>query len=177
MTRETSMSQQAKQVIELAVDGEVIEVAVRPHHLLVDALRDGCGRSSVKEGCESASCGACTVLIDGQPTLSCITLAVDAVGRTIKTAEGVSAPDGSLHPLQQAFLDHHAIQCGFCTPGMLLSALALLETNASPSEDQIRSAIAGNLCRCTGYIRIVRAIAAASNAKTAGPARGVEAVR
>jgi carbon-monoxide dehydrogenase small subunit len=82
-----------------------------------------------------------------------------------------------LHPLQQAFLDHHAIQCGFCTPGMLLSALALLETNASPSEDQIRSAIAGNLCRCTGYIRIVRAIAAASNAKTAGPARGVEAVR
>ncbi len=163
------MTQHAKQTIELNVDGETIEVAVRPHHLLIDTLRDGCGRTSVKEGCESASCGACTVLIDGRPTLSCITLAMDAVGHTIQTAESLSPPNGPLHPLQQAFIQHHAIQCGFCTPGMLLTSAALLESTPNPSETEIREAISGNLCRCTGYVRIVRAISdvaqAVQNAK------------
>ena len=156
------MTAQSKQTIELNVDGEDIEVAVRPHHLLVDVLRDKCGRISVKEGCESASCGACTVLIDGQPTLSCITLAVDAVGHKISTVEGLSQPGGSLHPLQQAFIDNHAIQCGFCTPGMLLAAAALLQKTPHPSETEIREALSGNLCRCTGYVRIVRAISEAA---------------
>lgn len=159
------MTQHAKQTIELDVDGETIEVAVRPHHLLVDALRDGCGRTSVKEGCESASCGACTVLIDGRPTLSCITLAMDAVGHTIQTVESLSAPNGPLHPLQEAFIEHHAVQCGFCTPGMLLTSAALLETTPNPSEAKIRDAISGNLCRCTGYVRIVRAISDVAQAR------------
>lgn len=152
------MTQLAKQMIELDVDGETIEVSVRPHHLLVDALRDGCGRTSVKEGCESAGCGACTVLIDGQPILSCITLAMDAVGAKIQTAQGLSPPQGPLHPLQDAFIAHHAIQCGFCTPGMLLASAALLAATPNPTEDEIRGAISGNLCRCTGYVRIVQAI-------------------
>jgi carbon-monoxide dehydrogenase small subunit len=158
------MTQFAKQAIELDVDGETIEVAVRPHHLLVDVLRDGCGRTSVKEGCESASCGACTVLIDGHLTLSCITLAMDTVGRKILTVQSLSPPEGPLHPLQDSFIRHHAIQCGFCTPGMLLASAALLESTPNPSEDEIRSAICGNLCRCTGYVRIVQAIADASQA-------------
>jgi carbon-monoxide dehydrogenase small subunit len=158
------MTQSAKQTIELDVDGETVEVAVRPHHLLVDALRDGCGRTSVKEGCESASCGACTVLLDGRPTLSCITLAMDAVGHEIRTVQSLSPPEGPLHPLQDSFIRHHAIQCGFCTPGMLLTSAALLETTSNPSEDEIRSAICGNLCRCTGYVRIVRAIGDAGQA-------------
>jgi carbon-monoxide dehydrogenase small subunit len=158
------MTQFAKQTIELDVDGETIEVAVRPHHLLVDVLRDGCGRTSVKEGCESASCGACTVLIDGHLMLSCITLAMDAVGHKIRTVQSLSPPEGPLHALQESFIRHHAIQCGFCTPGMLLASAALLESTLNPSEDEIRSAISGNLCRCTGYVRIVRAIADAGQA-------------
>lgn len=152
------MTQLAKQAIELNVDDETIEVSVRPHDLLVDVLRDGCGRTSVKEGCETAGCGACTVLVDGEPTLSCITLAVDAVGRKISTVQSLSQPDGQLHPLQESFLRHHAVQCGFCTPGMLLASAALLKSNPSPSEEEIHDAIGGNLCRCTGYVRIVRAI-------------------
>ncbi|MFM0641705.1 (2Fe-2S)-binding protein [Paraburkholderia metrosideri] len=144
------------------VDRETVDVRVRQHHLLVDVLRDGCGRTGVKEGCESASCGACTVLIEGQPTLSCITLALDAAGKAIQTVEGLVAPDGSLHLLQKAFIDNHAIQCGFCTPGMLLAAVALLERNPDPTESDVREAISGNICRCTGYVRIVRAILAAA---------------
>jgi aerobic carbon-monoxide dehydrogenase small subunit len=159
-----TMTQSAKETIELDVDGETIEVAVRPHHLLVDVLRDGCGRTSVKEGCESAGCGACTVLIDGQPTLSCVTLAMDAVGTRICTAEGLSPPEGPLHPLQEAFVQNHAIQCGFCTPGMLMASAALLESTPDPSESNIRGAISGNLCRCTGYVRIVKAIGDAAQA-------------
>jgi carbon-monoxide dehydrogenase small subunit len=154
------MAQLSKFMIELDVDGEMIEVAVRPHHLLLDALRDGCGRTSVKEGCESASCGACTVLINGKPTLSCITLAADAVGCKVQTVESLKAADGSLHPLQQSFVDHHAIQCGFCTPGMLLALAELLRSSQKPSEHEIREAISGNLCRCTGYVRIVKAVEA-----------------
>ncbi|MGF7160791.1 carbon-monoxide dehydrogenase small subunit [Rhodoligotrophos appendicifer] len=163
------MTRSPKQMIELDVDGEVFEVNVRPHQLLVDVIRDGCGRMSVKEGCETASCGACTVLIDDIPTLACITLAADAVGHKICTAESLSTSDGKLHPLQQAFIDHHAIQCGFCTPGMLLSGVALVKHTPSPTEDEIRAAIGGNMCRCTGYIRIVRAIADFAQKANQGP--------
>ena len=161
------MPQLPKQTIELDVDDELIEATIRPHHLLVDVLRDGCGRTSVKEGCESASCGACTVLIDGKLTLSCITLALDAVGHKIATVQGMSPPEGPLHPLQQSFIDNHAIQCGFCTPGMLLASAALLKANPRPNEGEIRDAISGNLCRCTGYVRIVKAIQAAAEAPQA----------
>lgn len=159
------MMRTAKQTIELNIDGELIEVAIRPHHLLVDVIRDGCGRTSVKQACESASCGACTVLIDGAPTLSCITLAVDAVGHEIRTAESLSTPEGELHHLQQSFIDNHAIQCGFCTPGMLLCGVSLLERTPHPDEAEIRDAIGGNMCRCTGYVRIVQAIAASAETK------------
>lgn len=158
------MTQLPKIIIELDVDSEAIEVAVRPHHLLIDALRDGCGRTSVKEGCESASCGACTVLIDGKLALSCITLAADVVGRKVQTVESLLAADGSMNPLQESFVRHHAIQCGFCTPGMLLASAALLKSNPKPSEHEIRDAISGNLCRCTGYVRIVKAVEAVAAA-------------
>jgi carbon-monoxide dehydrogenase small subunit len=170
------MSRLAKQMIELNVDGEMVEAAVRPHHLLIDVLRDGCGRMSVKEGCESASCGACTVLIDGRPTLACITLALDAVGRRIQTVEGLTPAEGPLHPIQQAFIDHHAIQCGFCTPGMILATVALLDANPHPSEDEIRAALSGNLCRCTGYVKIVRAILQVAQAENRAERRTAEVV-
>jgi aerobic carbon-monoxide dehydrogenase small subunit len=161
----------AKKSIELTVDKESIEASVRPHYLLVDVLRNQCGRTSVKEGCESASCGACTVLIDGRPALSCITLAVDAVGCEIQTVEGLSGPDNALHPLQKAFVDNHAIQCGFCTPGMLMTSVALLARNPTPTEADIRDAISGHMCRCTGYASIVRAIGEAAKAMKTGEAR------
>jgi aerobic carbon-monoxide dehydrogenase small subunit len=156
------MPRAPKQSITLEVDGETTEVEVSPHELLVSALRDRLGRTSVKEGCESAGCGACTVLIDGRPALACITLAIDADGSEIRTAEGLSVDPDALHPLQEAFVDQHAIQCGFCTPGMLIAGVALLEANPDPTEDEIRSALSGNLCRCTGYVRIVSAIAHAA---------------
>jgi carbon-monoxide dehydrogenase small subunit len=171
------MPRLAKQMIELNVDGELVEAAVRSHHLLIDVLRDGCGRMSVKEGCESASCGACTVLIDGRPTLACITLALDAVGRRIQTVEGLTPAEGPLHPIQQAFIDHHAIQCGFCTPGMILATVALLDANPHPSEDEIRAALSGNLCRCTGYVKIVRAILQVAQAENRAERRTAEVVR
>jgi carbon-monoxide dehydrogenase small subunit len=152
----------ARQVVELEVDGETIEATIAPHRLLVDVLRDACGRTSVKEGCESASCGACTVLVDDVPRLACITPAADVIGSKIRTAESLRSSDGRLHALQEAFIHHHAVQCGFCTPGMLMAGLALLEENSRPTEQEVRDAIAGNLCRCTGYVRIVRAILAAA---------------
>ena len=158
------MSKSTKFEIELNVDGEVIEVSIRSHHLLVDVLRNECGRVCVKEGCESASCGACTVLIDGTPRLSCITLAVDAVGTDICTVESLSAHAGPLHLLQASFIENHAIQCGFCTPGMLLSASALLQAKSNPTTDEIKEAICGNICRCTGYVRIIQSIDAAAKA-------------
>ncbi|GBD14936.1 Carbon monoxide dehydrogenase small chain [bacterium HR25] len=151
-------SPSGRQLITLRVDGEEVEVTVRPHHFLVDVLRQQVGRIGVKEGCESASCGACTVLLDGVPVLSCLLLAMDAVGREITTVAGLGRPPDGLHPLQEAFIKHHAVQCGFCTPGILLVARALLEENASPTEEEVRQALAGNLCRCTGYVRIVRAV-------------------
>jgi carbon-monoxide dehydrogenase small subunit len=143
------------------VNGKKIEAKVRPHQTLLDFLRDELGLTGTKRGCEIGECGACTVLMDGKAVNACLVLVPQIDGREIITVEGLS--DGMhLHPLQEAFLDHDAVHCGFCTPGMLLSAKALLDGTANPSEEDIRTAIAGNLCRCTGYQQIVDAIVQAA---------------
>ena len=131
---------------------------VRPNETLVDLLRDRLSHTSVKKSCDgTGQCGACTVIFDGKAVNSCLTLAVEADGKDILTVEGLSA-DGNLHPLQKAFLEHGALQCGFCTPGMIMSALALLTENSNPTVDDIKEALQGNLCRCTGYVKIIEAI-------------------
>jgi len=151
-----------KQLIELEINGRVYDVAVDARDLLLDVVRKKVGLTGTKKGCGAGDCGACTVLVDGKPYLSCITLAIACNGKKITTVEGLAAPDGSLHPIQQAFVDHGAIQCGFCTPGMIMSAKGLLDRNPKPTELEIKRGIAGNICRCTGYKRIVEAIEAAS---------------
>ncbi len=146
-----------KQLIQLRVNGEPHEVRVEPWKTLLEVIRDDIGLTSAKEACSTGECSACTVLLNGKPVNSCLVLAVEAQGKEISTIEGLS--EGSkLHPLQDAFIRHGAIQCGFCTPGMLLSAKALLDENPQPTEEEIREAISGNLCRCTGYNKIVEAI-------------------
>ena len=132
-------------------------MAVEPRMTLLDVLRDNLGLTGTKKACDLGNCGSCTVLLDSKPVVSCLLLAVDAQGRDILTIEGL-AKNGQLHPLQQAFIDYSALQCGFCTPGMLLSAKALLDSNPEPTEDEVKEAISGNLCRCTGYGNIVEAI-------------------
>jgi aerobic carbon-monoxide dehydrogenase small subunit len=148
-------------LIELTVNGEVYEVAVPTHRTLLEVLREEIGLTGSKEACDQGACGACTVIMDGRPILSCLALAIEAHGKSIVTIEGL-ANEGKLDSLQQSFVDHGAIQCGFCTPGMVLTAKALLETNPSPNENDIKEAISGNLCRCTGYVQIVEAIKAAA---------------
>ena len=139
------------------------ELAVEPWRTLLDVLRDDLGLTGVKKGCDRGDCGACTVLLDGKPVTSCMMLAVQAADHTIVTIEGLAdLTHGALHPLQQAFVEHGAIQCGFCTPGMILAAAALLAENPHPSAEEVREAIAGNLCRCTGYVKIVEAVLAAA---------------
>lgn len=155
-----------KTAITLNVNGEVHEVLVSPHQTLLEVLREQLGLTGSKRGCDMGTCGACTVLIDGRPTLSCITLAVRAQDRNIITIEGL-ARDGQLHPLQKAAIQYGAIQCGFCTPGWLMSAKALLDRNPAPSELDVRKAISGNLCRCTGYVKIVESILVASRGQVA----------
>lgn len=145
------------QLITLMVNGEPYQVTVEPRMTLLDVLREKLGLTGAKRACDLGNCGSCTVLIDGKPVLSCLTLAVDAQGKDILTVEGL-AKDGQLHPLQQAFIDCGAIQCGFCTPGMLLTAKALLDENPHPTEAEVKEAISGNLCRCTGYTKIIEAI-------------------
>ena len=146
-----------KRVIQLTVNGESVEAAVDPNRTLVQFLREDLGLTGTKQGCGLGDCGACTVLLDGNPVNSCLVLAVQAAGCEVLTIEGL-AEDGELHPIQQSFVEHGAIQCGFCTPGMILSSKALLDANPSPSEKEIRTAISGNLCRCTGYQKIVQAV-------------------
>jgi carbon-monoxide dehydrogenase small subunit len=146
-----------KKQILLTVNGETHELEVEPRETLVDVIREKIGLTGTKKGCDTGDCGACTVLLNGKPVSSCMLLAVDVDGGEITTIEGLTGP-GGLHPLQQAFVNNHAIQCGFCTPGMILSAKALLDENASPSEEEIRQGMAGNLCRCTGYVNIVKAV-------------------
>ena len=149
--------------IEMKVNGIAYHETVEPRRLLVDFLRDQLGLTGTHIGCEHGVCGACTVLVDGQSVRACLMLAVQADGAEVTTVEGL-ARDGKLHPLQEAFWEHHALQCGFCTPGMLLTAYELLQTNRKPEPDAIRDAIAGNLCRCTGYQNIVTAVQAAAQA-------------
>jgi carbon-monoxide dehydrogenase small subunit len=146
-----------KETASLRVNGRVHELKVGAYALLSDVIREVLGMKGTKRGCDFGGCGACTVLLDGQPIYSCMMPARHAEGHEITTIEGL-AEGRQLHPLQQAFIDEGAVQCGFCTPGMLLTAKALLDTNPQPSETEIRQAIAGNLCRCTGYDKIVRAI-------------------
>jgi len=150
-----------KKLISLTVNGKVYEVAVKPNQTLVDFLRGELDLIGTKKGCEVGDCGSCTVLMDGRPVNSCLVLVVQANGRKIQTIEGLEGPQG-LHPIQKAFVDKGAIQCGFCTPGMILTAKSLLENNPRPDRGEIRKAISGNLCRCTGYQKIVDAIEAAS---------------
>ena len=137
---------------------------------LIDLLRDRLGLTGTKEGCGNGNCGTCTVLMDGAPINACLVLALEVPGRTVTTIEGLSA-GGELHPLQQALVAHGGTQCGFCTPGIVLAAKALLDETPRPTEAQIRHAIAGNLCRCTGYVKIVEAIAAVAAAVAQGPSR------
>ena len=152
-----------KKLIQLDVNGLKSEVVVEPRQTLLDVLRYDIKLTGTKEGCGDGNCGSCTVLIDGQPINSCLVFAVEMEGHAITTIEGVSQ-EGKLHPLQQAFIDEGAVQCGFCTPGLILTGKAILDANPHPTETQIRQSIAGNLCRCTGYDKIVRAILRASGA-------------
>ncbi len=148
-----------KRLIKLEVNGEAFEIPVEPRTTLLEVLREELGLTGTKEGCSTGDCGACTVLIGGKPVVSCLTLAIEVEGREIVTIEGLSQ-GGQLHPIQQAFIDHFAVQCGYCTPGMILSAKALLDRNPNPTAEEIRETISGNICRCTGYVKIVEAIMA-----------------
>lgn len=150
-----------KRAISLTINGDPIDAIVKDNLTLLDFLRDKLGLTGTKKGCEQGECGACTVLLDGNPVNSCCTLAVECDGHDVLTIEGV-AKNGQLHPLQKEFIQKWALQCGYCTPGMIMSALALLQRNPHPTELEIREAIEGNLCRCTGYAKIVEAIQAAS---------------
>ena len=152
--------------IRLTVNGTEFERDVEPRRLLADFLRDDLGLTGTHLGCEHGVCGACTVLLDGDSARSCLTLAVQADGTRVETVEGLGTID-ELHPLQRAFREHHALQCGFCTPGMLMTAIDLLRKHPSPSEAEIRDGLSGNLCRCTGYVHIVRAVQAAVEAAEA----------
>ena len=147
-----------KQVVTLNINDQDYEVIISPTDLLVDVIRKKVNLTGTKKGCGQGDCGSCTVLIDGKPELSCIKLAISAVGKKITTIEGIANPDGTLHPLQESFLDHGAVQCGFCTPGMILSSKALIDRNPTPTREEIKTAIAGNACRCTGYVNILAAI-------------------
>lgn len=146
-----------KHVIKLHVNGDEHEVLTEIHKTLLEVLREDLGLTGTKRGCDLGTCGACTVLINGRPHLSCLTLAVDVQEKEILTIEGLSQ-GGKLHPLQKGFVEKGAVQCGFCTPGMILTAKALLDEHPRPSEGEVTRAISGNLCRCTGYVKIVEAI-------------------
>ncbi len=154
----------SKRVLTLAVNGRKHEVAAADHALLVDVLRDALGLTGTKQGCDGGECGACTVLVDGAPRLACITLAAAVEGRQIETIEGLSR-SGRMSALQQAFHERLGTQCGFCTPGMVMAAEALLRRTPQPTDAQIREALAGNLCRCTGYVKIIESVQAAAEAR------------
>jgi aerobic carbon-monoxide dehydrogenase small subunit len=160
--------------ISLKINGRAVQATVDVRHTLADFLRHQLELTGTHLGCEHGVCGACTVLVDGRSTRGCLMLAVQANGREVTTVEGIAALDGTLHPLQQAFKDLHGLQCGFCTPGMLTTLVELLNDNPDPSENEVRIAISGNLCRCTGYQAIVDAtLAAAKTMRGTAPAGGV----
>jgi carbon-monoxide dehydrogenase small subunit len=150
-----------KKPIRLQVNGFEYDLLVKPHWTLVDVLRDELGLTGTKKGCGKGECGACTVIVDGEAVLSCLSLAIQMEGKRILTIEGLS-PDGKLHALQDAFVRYGAIQCGYCTPGMIMTASAFLQKNPLPSEEEIKKALSGNLCRCTGYVKIIEAVKNAS---------------
>jgi len=147
-------------VVALEVNGEQVELEVPARRLLVHFIRDDLGLTGTHVGCDTGNCGACTIQLDGRPVKSCMVLAVQVDGAKVTTVEGLAA-NGELTPLQQSFKEHHALQCGYCTPGMLMSASALLARNPHPTEDEVRYALQGNICRCTGYVNIVEAVVAA----------------
>ena len=159
-----------KQILSFTVNDEQKDVLVQPYVTLLDALRDDVGLTGPKEGCGTGDCGACTVHLDGKPVASCLVLALQARGRKVRTIEGLGESH-ALHPLQEAFVRHGAPQCGFCIPGMLMAAAALLEATPRPTEAEIRYGIAGNLCRCTGYTKMVAAISEAAVTMQEGAAR------
>ena len=147
--------------VRLTVNGTLYELSVKPWETLIDVLRDHLGLTGTKEGCGLGECGACTVIMEGKAVNSCLVLAAEADGKRIATIEGLAVGD-KLHPVQEAFIEHGGLQCGFCTPGMIMSAKVLLDENPNPSEEEIRKGIAGNFCRCTGYAKIIESIKAAA---------------
>ncbi len=158
--REAPVESQKTARIKMVLNGEAQDVVFAPYKTLLEVLREDLGHTGTKHGCELGECGACAVIMDGKPVLSCLVLAVDCDGREILTVEGMET-DGRLHPLQEAFADLGGMQCGYCTPGILLTAKSLLDHNPHPSRAEIREALSGNLCRCTGYLQIFDAVEAA----------------
>jgi len=158
----------SKHVINVTVNGGEHEIEVPARRLLADLLRDDLNLTGTKRGCETAICGVCTVLVDGRPVKSCLMLALQARGATVTTIEGLRRPDGQLHPIQQAFLEHGGLQCGYCTPGFIMTTFALLARKRRPTAQEVRAELSGNLCRCTGYVGIVESILAAAEKMEAG---------
>jgi aerobic-type carbon monoxide dehydrogenase small subunit (CoxS/CutS family) len=148
--------------LSFTLNGRLQELDVEPHELLLDVVRERLGLTGAKRSCDVQVCGACTLLIDGRPVSACTTLAFEVRGRSVLTIEGLAEKDGKLHPLQQAFIEHGGFQCGFCTPGMILAAKALLDENPTPSEAELKHFMHGNICRCTGYKKIIESIMAAA---------------
>jgi aerobic-type carbon monoxide dehydrogenase small subunit (CoxS/CutS family) len=157
-----------RRAITLSVNGQREQILVEPRRLLCDALRDDLGLTGTHVGCEHGVCGACTILVDGRAERSCMTFAVQADGAEIRTVEGLASSTGELSALQQAMWDHHGLQCGFCTPGVLMAMTDLLDRHPNPTRDDIRTALAGNICRCTGYETIVDAVESAAAARAPG---------
>ena len=161
-----------KKEITFRANGHEVSAQIESGSRLIDVLRNSLGLTGTKEGCGEGECGACTVIVDNKPVNSCLYPAEEAQGRTVTTIEGISPPQGPLSPIQQSFVDKGAIQCGFCSPGMIMSAKALLDSNLDPSEAQIREALAGNICRCTGYVQIVEAVREAASRLSRIPTGG-----
>lgn len=154
----------SKRILVFTVNDEEYELAVKPRDTLLDILRDKLGLTGTKEGCGSGECGSCTVLLDNEPVLACLTLAVDVHGKKVQTIEGLEK-EAELHPVQKAFVEAGAIQCGYCTPGMVMAAKSLLDRKTNPSREEIKEALGGHICRCTGYVKIVEAVEAAGKEK------------
>ena len=147
-----------KQIISLNVNNDTHQVAAYPSQTLLDVLRDDLGLTGTKRSCGTGTCGMCTVIIDKKAVLACLTLAVECEGKTITTIEGISNPDGTLHPLQESFVENGAVQCGFCSPGIIMTAKALIDKNPNPNEEDIKEALAGTICRCTGHFKTIEAV-------------------
>ena len=152
-----------KQLVQLKVNGVIEEMYIEPSWSLARVLREQLGLTGTKIGCEIGDCGSCTVIVDGKAVKSCLVLAMKARGKEITTIEGLTGEHGKLHPLQEAFIEHFAVQCGYCTPGMIMAAKALLDQNSKPTEAQVKEALQGNLCRCTGYAKIIEAVLVAAD--------------